>query len=105
MTDLLYPNEPTKFTANHIDEFLSYCVQNEASDVTFQNNSPVMIEVKGRLQKVTKRTLTQSELSEIINAIYGSNATTQLLSGTDLDTQYETRIDRNQRDRFRVNAT
>ena len=75
MSDLMYPNEPTKFTANHIDEFLKYCVESEASDVTFQTKSSVMIEVKGRLQKVTKRQLTQSELVEVINGIYGSNAT------------------------------
>jgi len=105
MPELLYPNEPSKFSANYLDEFLKFCVDNDASDITFQTNNPVMIETKGRLQKVTKRALTQSEVSDLINGIYGTNATAQLLSGTDLDTQYETRLDRHMRNRFRVNAT
>jgi len=105
MSELLYPNEPSKFSINYLDEFLRFCVEKEASDITFQTKSPVMIEIKGRLQKVTKRSLTQSEVADLINGIYGANATAQLLSGSDLDTQYETRIDKSFRDRFRVNAT
>lgn len=105
MSEYLFPNEPSRFNVNFIDEFLKFYVENNASDITFQTNSHVMVEIKGRLHKVTKRALTQSEVSEIINGIYGANATAQLLSGSDLDTQYETRIDRNQRNRFRVNAT
>jgi defect-in-organelle-trafficking protein DotB len=41
----------------------------------------------------------------MINYIYGPNATTQLLSGHDIDTHYEFRPTRGERFRFRVNAT
>jgi defect in organelle trafficking protein DotB len=41
----------------------------------------------------------------MINAIYGSNGTTQIFSGRDVDTHYEIRPQRGERFRFRVNAT
>ena len=57
------------------------------------------------LAKVTKRKLSNNEVGELINAIYGSNATAQLLSGNDIDTHYEIKTSRSERFRFRINAT
>ena len=56
------------------------------------------------LYSATKRRLSNTE-SDLLNHIYGANGTTHLLSGQDLDTNYEFRPDRVSRHRYRVNAT
>ena len=75
--------------------------KNNASDITIQTDESIIAEIYGRLKKITKRRLTNNEVSEIINGIYGANATTQLLSGKDIDTHYEVRPTRFERYRFR----
>lgn len=103
--DLLYPNEPNRFTPSHLEALLDYCVKKNASDIIFQTNEPVIIEVYGRLHKITHRKLTNTEVGDLLNAMYGPNATTQILSGSDVDTHYEIRPTRIDRFRFRVNGT
>ncbi len=97
--------EPTRFSEDALKEILLFCVKRNASDITFQTNSPVISEIHGKLYKNTNRKLTNMEVGEIINTIYGANATTQLLSGKDVDSHYEIKINRGERFRFRVNAT
>lgn len=101
----LFEHEPIRFVKEQIDELLIKCYQMQSSDITFQTNEPVFAETHGRMLKVTKRKLTNNEVGEIINFIYGPNGTTQILSGKDVDTHYEIRPNRNERYRFRVNAT
>ncbi|MDF3054642.1 MAG: dotB [Gammaproteobacteria bacterium] len=100
-----YPNEPLRFTPRDIDELLTFCAEQQASDITFQTSEPVVVEIYGRLHKITKRKLTHGEVSNILNAIYGPNGTTQILSGEDVDTHYEFTPTRGLRYRFRVNGT
>lgn len=104
-TEYTYPNEPLRFTPDHIDKVLAFCSELDASDITFQTNEPIFAEVQGRLHKLTKRKLSNAEVSELLNAIYGPNGTTQILSGQDVDTHYEFRPTRSTRFRFRVNGT
>lgn len=99
------PDEPTRFNIAYLDKLLEHTELLKASDVTIQTNSPVFAEVYGMLLKVTNRSLSNTELGDIINGIYGPNATTQLLSGKDIDTHYEFRPNRGVRYRYRVNAT
>ncbi len=99
------PNEPIRFTHEKIDEVLAFCEQMNTSDVTFQSNEPVYAEVYGRLLQVTKRKLTNAEVGEMLNGIYGPNGTAQILSGMDVDTYYEFRPNRFERYRYRVNGT
>ena len=99
------PNEPIRFTPNDLDRLLVHAQQLNASDITIQTGSQVFVEVYGQLSKVTHRALSNTELGDLINAIYGPNATTQLLSGHDIDTYYEFRPNRGERYRYRVNAT
>lgn len=99
------PHEPTRFTQEELDRLLTHCYHLGASDVTLQTGEPVFAEIHGRLNKVTRRHLTNSEVGEMLNAIYGPNGTTQLLSGQDVDTHYEHRPTRAERFRFRVNGT
>jgi len=105
MENYRYPNEPTRFTPYHIEEVLAYCTELGASDITFQTNEPIIAEIHGKLYKLTKRKLSQAEVGDLLNSIYGPNGTTQILSGTDVDTHYEFRPSRTARFRFRVNGT
>lgn len=101
----LMPDEPTRFSPAFMDQMLEHTEKLNASDVTIQTGSPVYAEVYGVLLKITNRQLSNTELGDLINSIYGPNATTQLLSGRDIDTHYEFRPNRGVRYRYRVNAT
>ncbi len=82
-----------------------HCVQLGASDVTIQTNEPIIAEVYGRLKKITRRKIGNTEVGDVINAMYGPNATTIIMSGKDIDTHYEIRPNRSDRYRFRINGT
>ena len=101
----LMPDEPTRFSSVFMDKMLEHAEHLNASDITIQTGSPIYAEVYGVLMKITNRQLSNTELGDLINAIYGPNATTQLLSGKDIDTHYEFRPNRGVRYRYRVNAT
>lgn len=100
-----FPNEPLRFTHAETDRILAFCQQLGASDITIQTGECVFAEVYGRLYRVTHRKLSNTEVGEILNSIYGPNGTTQILSGSDVDTHYEVRPTRTERYRYRVNAT
>jgi defect-in-organelle-trafficking protein DotB len=105
MPNDLMPDEPTRFSPVFMDKMLEHAQRLNASDITIQTGSPIFIEVYGRLLKITNRALSNTEVGDLINSIYGPNATTQLLSGKDIDTHYEFRPNRGVRFRYRVNAT
>lgn len=100
-----YPNEPTRFEPKHLDHLLVFCHRIQASDITIQTGAPIVVEVYGRIYKITKRELANAEVSDLLNAIYGPNGTTQIMRGVDIDTHYEVRPNRNERFRHRVNGT
>lgn len=104
MQPIVYPNEPTRFEGSNIDDLLVFCHRADASDITIQTAEPIIIEVYGRIHKITKRKLTNTEVGDLLNTIYGPNGTTQLMRGNDLDTHYEVRPSRNERFRYRVNG-
>ena len=85
----LMPDEPLRFTKDELDKLLVYCSKLGASDVTLQTGEPAIAEVHGKLLKITKRSLFNAEVGEVLNSIYGPNGTTQILSGHDVDTHYE----------------
>ncbi len=105
MSNMLLTNEPVRFTQSELDRALLHCVQLGASDVTFQTNSPIMAEIHGRLYPATLRKLSNTEVGDLLNNIYGANGTTQIFSGKDVDTHYEIRPSRAERFRFRINGT
>jgi defect in organelle trafficking protein DotB len=105
MSEFLLPEEPIRFSTETLDRLLLHCVNLSASDITLQTNTPIFAEIHGKLYPVTARKLSNTEVGDMLNAIYGSNGTTQIYSGKDVDTQYEIRPNRNQRFRFRVNGT
>lgn len=101
----LYPQEPSRFEPKHIDDLLVWCYRKGTSDITVQTGSPIIAEVYGRIWKITRRELSNAEVSDLLNAIYGPNGTTQIMRGQDIDTHYEVRPNRNERYRHRVNGT
>lgn len=105
MSDFLLANEPVRFTDRELERVLVHCVKVGASDITFQTNLPIMAEVQGRIVPITLRKLSNTEVGDLLNNIYGANGTTQILSGKDVDTHFEVRPERNERYRFRINGT
>ncbi|OGT16071.1 MAG: Dot/Icm secretion system ATPase DotB [Gammaproteobacteria bacterium RIFCSPLOWO2_12_FULL_38_14] len=101
----LFPDEPTRFTPKELDRLLVYCQKLNASDITLQTGQVVFAEVYGRLLHMTHRKLSNTEVGDMLNAIYGPNGTAQILSGHDIDTHYEVKPTRIERYRYRVNGT
>ncbi|OGT38566.1 MAG: Dot/Icm secretion system ATPase DotB [Gammaproteobacteria bacterium RIFCSPHIGHO2_12_FULL_37_14] len=105
MTDFLYPQEPIRLSIDSANEILMHSVKLGASDITFQTGEPIFAEIYGRLNKITRRRLSNTEIGDVLNAIYGPNATAIVMSGKDIDTHYEIRPNRADRYRFRINGT
>src|SRR5690606_10655671 len=105
MSEFLLPNEPTRLTTEELERLLVHCVKLEASDVTLQTNSPIIAEIQGHIHPITTRKLSNTEVGDLLNVIYGANGTTQINSGKDVDTHFEIRPTRLERYRFRVNGT
>lgn len=105
MSEYLIPNEPVRYNKAELDRILLHAVEKEASDITLQTNSPVLAEIHGRIYPITARKISNAEVGEMINFIYGANGTTQIYSGKDVDTHYEIRPTRGERFRFRINGT
>lgn len=102
---ITWPDEPVRFTEDHVDPFLLWCVQQGASDVTFQTDRPAYNELHGKLYPATFRPMDGADMAVILTRIYGPDANARLASGTDLDISYEIKPDRYTRYRFRVNIT
>ncbi len=100
-----WPEEPNRFTEDHIDHFLLWCVKKGTSDVTIQSDRPVYCEVYGTMYPATYRVMDAADMAVFLTKIYGPDATARLASGIDLDVSYEIRPDRYNRVRFRVNIT
>ena len=107
MTDsYLMTDEPRdRIGLDDLNKHLAFLVKNNASDITLQTDEKIYAEIYGVLYQTTRRKLSKTEVSLLLNGIYGPNGTTQLASGLDLDTYYEYRPNRVERYRFRVNAT
>lgn len=103
--EFLFPQEPIRLSIDTLNEILIHSVKLGASDITLQTGEPIFAEIYGRLIKVTRRRLSNTEVGEIINAMYGPNGMAQIMSGKDIDTHYEIRPNRTDRYRFRINAT
>lgn len=104
-SNFLLKNEPNRISTTDLNLILEHCTAINSSDITIQSGEHVIAEVYGKLEHITSRVLTNSEVGVLLNAIYGANGVTQLLSGKDLDTNYEFKPSRVARFRYRVNAT
>lgn len=100
-----WPDEPHRFTEDHVDPFLMWCVRKGTSDISIQTDRPVYTDIHGTLYPATYRALDGVDMSIFLHKIYGPDALARLASGKDLDVSYEIRPDRYSRSRFRVNIT
>lgn len=102
---LKLPNEPARFYGQDFNNLLLFACDSSVSDVTIQSDECVYFEIHGEQCQVTNRKLTNHELEELTNFIYGPNGTARIKQGEDIDMSYEIRRSRNQRHRFRINVT
>lgn len=104
--NFLYPNEPPRFNANDIEDFIQWTTSIDTSDVTIQNEEEIFCEIHGRLKRVTKRKLSKSEVMDIIGGIYKSDgAVAKLNGGEDVDLPWTVKVSRDKALRYRVNMT
>ena len=88
-----------------LDSLLIWAFQEKASRIAFQTGHPVWVSIHGRNYRVTRGTVDEYELSQIVNHLYGADGMARLHGGNDFDTAYAIPIDRSTRLRFRINAT
>lgn len=100
-----WPDEPPRFTEQHVDPFILWCVKRNSSDISIQTDRPVYNEIYGTLYPGTFRPVDAADMGVFLHKIYGPDALARLASGNDLDLSYEIRPDRYTRVRFRVNVT
>ncbi|WP_119344386.1 type IV pilus twitching motility protein PilT [Facilibium subflavum] len=101
----LLQDEPPYFLKTHYQALLIKSAKHHISDLTVQSNTPVFGTSYGRHQQITKRSLSNNEVEDFVNLLYGSNAAAKVLSGTDIDFSYTENIDNTNKIRFRVNAS
>ena len=102
---ITWPDEPGRFTPDHVDPYLLWSVKRGASDITIQSDRPIYQELDGILYPGTFRPLDAADMQQILHKIYGPEALARLAGGNDLDLSYEIKPDRYTRIRFRVNIT
>ncbi len=100
-----WPEEPHRFRAEDVDDFLLWCVKQGSSDVTIQSDRPAYNEIHGELYPGLSREIDSADMAVFLEKIYGPEALARLAGGKDLDVSYEVRPDRYTRIRFRVNIT
>lgn len=100
-----WPGEPNRFSEEHVDPFLLWCVKKGTSDISIQTDRTVYTEIHGILYPATYRALDAADMTVFLTRIYGPDANARLASGTDMDVSYEIKPDRYSRVRFRVNIT
>lgn len=100
-----YPDEPSYFTSRDLDRFFAWASENGASDITIQTGESIVLDVFGKLYRVTNRKLTHPEVLDLVAALYKNDGIKATLSGSsDADFAYQIRPSRDKMFRFRVNA-
>lgn len=102
---MLYPHEHPRFSRRDVEPFFVWASEQGASDITIQTGEQIFLEVDGKMHRVTKHFLDNTEVMEIIVAMYGSETAKGILSGDkDLDFPYQINPTRNEKYRYRVNC-
>ncbi len=100
----LWLGDSPSFAREDLDRLLIWDYRPGASDIRLQTNTPVFVQLHGRMRRVYARGLTQSETEEAVNQLYGADGQARLKGGGDFDVSYDLRPDRRTRMRFRVTA-
>ncbi|MHB0697068.1 type IV pilus twitching motility protein PilT [Roseomonas mucosa] len=96
--------EPRK-QAPGLDTLLVWAYEAGASRIAFQTGHPIWVRIHGRNHRATRGNLSEVELGDITNHLYGADGTARLQGGADFDVSYEVGLSRSRRLRFRLNAT
>lgn len=95
-----YPLEPIRWKGSDIDTLLDWAVTQNASDIVLQSEEVVFLEVFGRNIRTTRRNLSNEEVMDMIEKIYGSDSVRGHLLDRGVDFAYVTPA----KNRFTVNA-
>lgn len=101
----LWPDEPSRFTTEDVDNLFHWCFNQGASDITIQTDKHIVSEIHGKISPVTIAKMDASDINLFLGILYGPNAMARLAGGNDLDLSYEVKASREERIRFRVNIT
>lgn len=96
------PLEPN-FSDADFRSLLEYCTQAGASDILFQTNDYVWVEIKGRQRKATNRVIRDQEIKGLLAQAFGNETIGIVKGGKDADRPYKFMIERSNY-RFRVNV-
>lgn len=106
INNFLYPNEPSRFHRKDVEKLFVWAFEQGASDIFIATAENIILDIHGKLHRVTKHRLDHTEALEILVAMYGSETAKAKLAGDDdLDFPFQVNPDRETSYRFRVNAT
>lgn len=100
---LQYPFEKSNFNFHDLEKFLEWCVEQDVSDITIQNEERITCEIHGKKHLVTQRRLNKSDVASIIRGIHSTGAESTLNGGEELDFAWVARIEKEKQYRFRAN--
>ena len=100
--ELMYRNEPARWEGHHLDDLLAWAAGLGASDVVFTSNEKIIIELYGRMRRVTKREMDNAEVVALVNHMMGKPVVDS--TSVDVDLAYVAKAGAATH-RFRVNAT
>ena len=82
---LLWPDECGAFTRDSVDSLYAWAYQLGASGIRLQTDRPIIVQLHGRIQRVTRRSLSGLEVEEAVNRLYGADGQARLKSGEDFE--------------------
>lgn len=101
-TGFQFPNEPAVWTGQAIRELLAWAAKDiGASDITFQTNEQILLEVNGRMHRASRRALTPDEIRDLVVDLYGSETALPILNNNGY---LDFPLALPNKSRFRVNA-
>ncbi|MGP5159725.1 type IV pilus twitching motility protein PilT [Pseudoalteromonas prydzensis] len=94
------------FNLENFKEFLVWCTQiAKVNDIFIESNEPLGIKKDNVTYNVSRRALSYSEVSQLINEIYQNSAQSELRGGRPFGFSYSFSFGKDERLRFRVDAS
>lgn len=102
---LIFSERPSRLDFETLQRLLVWASTQSVSDITLITGQPVKVKQHGRRVSVTSKPLTTPEINELVNSIYGNNGTARIAGGEDADCALLIKPSRDERYRYRFNAT
>lgn len=97
--------EPPVLLPSDFDDVLVWAFRQQASDVLLCSDEPPLARLHGTYVRLGRRAVSSPEINEILAFTYGANASARISAGDDLDYAYDLVVSREERIRWRMNAT